>query len=152
MNYPLTFYTNFGVGKTARGSTRMCFIFIRPQYRFNDEGLYQHELTHVKQWAVVTALSAVVMSAVCFLSSLFFPSMLLVPLAALFLIVLLLSMSVFSFMYGAIPKVRLWAEVQAFKKQLQYYPDDRTERFARAIARFYNLKVGQDKVAKMLRS
>ena len=48
MTYPLTFYTNRFLPSWAAGATIGPFIFIRP-HKKNDEGLYQHELTHVKQ-------------------------------------------------------------------------------------------------------
>jgi hypothetical protein len=35
-------------------------IAIDPDYK-DDEGLYQHELTHVKQWAAVTLATGVVL-------------------------------------------------------------------------------------------
>jgi hypothetical protein len=48
MKWPLTFYTNFGVPQGSAGATRGPVIFIRPEKR-GDEGLYRHELTHVRQ-------------------------------------------------------------------------------------------------------
>tara|TARA_R110000744_G_scaffold378093_1_gene493807 strand:- start:100 stop:555 length:456 start_codon:yes stop_codon:yes gene_type:complete len=149
MKYPLTFYTDFGVGKTARGSTRMCFIFIRPKHK-DDEGLYQHELTHVKQWAATTMLAAVLMTAAYSLAVAFFPSVFSAPLIAIYLQIILLSFSVFSLLYGTVPYIRLLAEVQAFKKQLNYYSDDRTAKFAGAIAKYYNLKITPEEVERML--
>ena len=47
--YPLTFYTTLGVSHDARASARGPVIFIRPKHK-KDVGIYQHELTHVKQW------------------------------------------------------------------------------------------------------
>jgi hypothetical protein len=49
MGWPLTFYTNFGVPRGSAGCARGPVVFIRPEYR-DDRGLYEHELTHVKQW------------------------------------------------------------------------------------------------------
>jgi hypothetical protein len=82
--------------------------------RKGDEGLYQHELTHVKQ---------------AFLG--------------LFIVHALL--------YKFLPEYRLWAEVQAFKKQAEYYPDDRIPLFAAAIATRYNLKISKENAEKLLR-
>jgi hypothetical protein len=48
MKWPLTFYTNFGVPEGSAGATRGPVIFIRPEKR-GDEGLYRHELVHVRQ-------------------------------------------------------------------------------------------------------
>ena len=58
MRWPLISYTDalpLGVAGDARGP----FIRIRKSYEA-DEGLYQHELRHVKQWAIVgVALGAI---------------------------------------------------------------------------------------------
>ena len=51
MKYPLTFYTDKLVPKTAGACVRVILlpvILIRPKYK-NDFGLYMHELEHVKQ-------------------------------------------------------------------------------------------------------
>jgi hypothetical protein len=112
MIYPLTFYVNSlppGVNGRANGP-----IIRILKSRKGDEGLYQHELTHVKQ---------------AFLG--------------LFIVHALL--------YKFLPEYRLWAEVQAFKKQAEYYPDDRIPLFAAAIATRYNLKISKENAEKLLR-
>lgn len=121
MKYPLTFYWARAVGKCEQtaGCARMCFIFIRPKYR-DDTGLYQHELTHVKQWAFVTMICGLLIAAV-------YPPV--IPLA----------IGVHGALYMGIPKYRLWCEVQAYKKQLKYYQDDRTAMFAGFIVNSYGL-------------
>lgn len=45
----MIFFTNFGVGDGFAGCARGPFIFIRPQYRY-DEGLIAHEKVHRWQW------------------------------------------------------------------------------------------------------
>ena len=50
MTYPLTFYTNRFLPSWAGAVTRGPVILIRPKYKGTDEGIYQHELCHVKQW------------------------------------------------------------------------------------------------------
>jgi hypothetical protein len=112
MTYPLTFYVNSlppGVSGRANGP-----IIRILKSRKGDEGLYQHELTHVKQ---------------AFLG--------------LFIIHALL--------YKLLPEYRLWAEVQAYKKQAKYYPDDRIPLFAAAIATRYNLKISKENAEALLR-
>lgn len=49
MKWPLTFYTDRTLQDWQGGATRGPVIVLREKYR-NDEGIYQHELTHVKQW------------------------------------------------------------------------------------------------------
>lgn len=48
MNWPLTFYTDFGVPEGSAACARGPVILIRPKYR-DDNGIYAHEWTHVKQ-------------------------------------------------------------------------------------------------------
>lgn len=112
MKYPLTFYVNTlppGVQGAANGPVIRIL-----KSRKHDEGLYQHELTHVKQW---------------FRGLFIFHSLL----------------------YLLLPEYRLWAEVQAFKKQAKYYTDDRIPLFAAAIATRYKLKISKENAEKLLR-
>ena len=46
-------------------------------------------------------------------------------------------------LYWLFPKFKLWCEVQAYRKQLQYYADDRSWQFAGFIATKYGLKITQ---------
>jgi hypothetical protein len=131
VKYPLTFYWSKGVGEGAAASTRLCFIFIRPDKK-SDEGLYQHELMHVKQWSLVTLVSALLIAAV-------YP-----PLIGL-------AISVYGMLYMGSRSFRLWMEVQAYKKQLSYYPDNRTIRFTGYIVKHYGLDISHQAVEEMLR-
>jgi len=103
MKYPLIFYVESlpsGFGGMAHGP----IIRILKRLR-GDEGIRQHELTHVKQWFCTLGL--------------------------------------LPFLYLWFPKFKLWAEVQAYRKQLQYYADDRSWQFAGFIATKYGLKITQ---------
>ena len=131
MKYPLTFYTDKGVGDGHAASTRLCVILIRPRYR-DDIGLYEHELTHVKQWAAITLISALVIAAVS------------LPAVGM-------ALGVHGLLYDAAPWYRLRCEVQAYHKQLGYYPDDRAQKFAGYIAGWYNLDVTPTQVLELLR-
>lgn len=131
MKYPLTFFWPRFIPDHAAACARMCFIFIRPKYR-DDEGLYQHELMHIKQWAFVTLVSALL-------------------LAAVYLPLVCASVAVHALLYLAVPKYKLMCEVQAYKKQLRYYPDDRTVTFARFIANHYNLSITESQALERLR-
>ena len=82
MRYPVIWTDGFPLKDWQGGVTIGLVIVLRPKYR-NDEGIYQHELTHVKQ-----------------------------GLCGLFVITALL--------YLLVPEYRLWAEVQAYRKQMQY--------------------------------
>lgn len=49
MKWPLTFYTDKTLSDWMGGATRGPVIVLRPEYE-DDEGIYQHEFMHVKQW------------------------------------------------------------------------------------------------------
>jgi hypothetical protein len=44
------FYTNWFIPARFGADTYGPFVFVRPKYKGTDEGLLQHELTHVKQF------------------------------------------------------------------------------------------------------
>ena len=129
MKWPFIFYTDMFMG-TANGKAIGPIILIRPKYK-DDYGLYQHELEHVKQWAIISLV---------FAGLLYFVNPLLMP----------LGLGVFGLLY-LIPEVRLWSEVAAFKKQAEYYPDDRIPLFAAAISLRYKLKISKENAEKLLR-
>ncbi len=52
--YPLTFFTD-NLADWQGGVANGPVIRIRPKYR-DDQGIYQHELTHVKQWFATLGL------------------------------------------------------------------------------------------------
>lgn len=54
-------------------------------------------------------------------------------------------------LYLFVPEYKLWAEVQAYKKQLKYYPDDRSKLFAEFIATRYGLDITKENALKLLR-
>ena len=142
MQYPLTFITNLLAVDGSAGCARGPFIFIRPEYE-SDFGLHEHELMHVKQWAVVTLISTIVL-AVLFSLMVDAPALPLMVVAA---------GGVYRALYRISPKFKLWAEVMAYKKQLGYYTDDRSELFAGFItnSKIYNLKVEYNMVLNKLR-
>lgn len=135
--YPLTFFVKSlpsGVGGCANGPV----IRILAKYR-NDRGIYQHELTHVLQWLFVSLLGMPVAYLLIHLGRTD-----LMYLSAMF-------MALHSALYRFVPAYRLWAEVQAYREQAKWYPDDRRPLFARFIAENYGLKVTQAQVLPMLR-
>lgn len=111
MRYPLVFYTEFGIPATAAGCARGPIIFIRPKYK-DDEGLYQHELVHVKQWVF--------------------------------------SLGIHSLLYMVFDWYRMHMEADAYREQLKYYPDDRTEMFAEFLTQNYKLNITKDLAIKLL--
>lgn len=80
MRYPVIYTDNMAAWKGGYAAGPL--IVLRPKYR-NDEGIYQHELTHVKQGVALLFIGH-------------------------------------ALLYLFYKPYRLWAEVQAYKKQTQY--------------------------------
>ena len=96
----LTVYTDRlprGVGGDAHGPV----VRIRHQYR-NDVGLHWHEWLHVRQWWIASAVS---LMALVFIA----------PMEAW-----LLAVAVHPALYKFVRRYRLWAEVRAYRIQMQY--------------------------------
>jgi len=54
-------------------------------------------------------------------------------------------------LYYFTPQFELWNEVQAYRKQLQYYADDRSWQFAGFIATKYGLDITQEQAHQLLK-
>ena len=101
MKFPsITIYTDRipqGVGGDAHGPV----VRVRPMYR-NDVGLHQHEWQHVQQWWIVGILAALLLAVV------FGPAF------------VLLAIGANPLLYRFVRHYRLWAEVAAYRVQMQY--------------------------------
>ena len=125
MTYPLTFYVKSlppGVGGCSNGPV----IRILEKYR-NDTGLHQHELTHVKQWAVWSLLSIPAAYVLCQLALFDYLALAIMPCAF------------HSVLYRSVTPYRFWCEVEAYKEQAKHYINDRRQLFAEYIANGYDL-------------
>ena len=125
--YPLTFFVKSlppNVGGEARGPV----IRILEKYR-NDEGLYRHELEHVKQWFRLAVLSVPLAYALFHFGLVDFMGLAILP------------MAFHTILYKLSTAYRLWCEVSAYKVQALYYPDDRRPLFAEFIAGYYDLNI-----------
>ena len=123
--YPLTFYVKTlppDVGGCSNGPV----IRILEKYR-NDKGLHQHELVHVKQWAMWSLLSIPAAYVLCQLALFDYMALAFLP------------MSLHSILYRLVPAYRFWCEVEAYKEQAKHYNDDRKPLFAEYIANSYDL-------------
>jgi len=56
-----------------------------------------------------------------------------------------------SFLYIFSKTYRLKSEIEAYKEQLKYYPDNKIELFAEFICNNYNLNVKKEEIIKKLR-
>jgi hypothetical protein len=123
--YPLTFYVRTlppDVGGCANGPV----IRILEKYR-NDEGIYRHELMHVKQWFVWSLLSIPVAYVLYQLVLFDYMALSILPVA------------LHSILYRFVKPYRFWCEVEAYKDQAKHYNDDRRPLFAEYIANSYDL-------------
>ena len=55
-------------------------------------------------------------------------------------------------LYFFVPEYRLAAEVEAFREQAKYYPDDRMPRFAELLASNYGLDITAEEALRVLES
>jgi hypothetical protein len=136
MKYPLAFYVK-SLAPNVGGEARGPIIRILEEYR-DDEGLYQHELLHVKQWATFAWLSIPLAYALYHFGYFDYLGMAVIP------------MTFHAALYRLLPKYRLWAETQAYKVQAKHYSDDRRPYFAAYIATYYNLSITQEDALKGL--
>lgn len=134
----LVWYTD-KVMKGFAGGTVLNFIRIRPEYK-DDEGLLRHELVHVEQWAG-GFLIALLFGLLDFWVS---DSWL-----GLFVFTLI-GTNMFPLSYFLIKKIKLKAEVEAYKEQLKFYKDDRTNLFAGFISTKYGLNITKEEAIKLL--
>lgn len=128
MRWPLTFYTETSEGFI--GEAYGPFIKILPEKK-GDEGLYQHEFVHVKQWLVVTLLSA---ALIFWLTE---------P------VWLIAAPFVHNILVGLSSQYRLLCEIMAYRKQLQYSPGNEGL-YAAFIATRYNINISQERAFERL--
>lgn len=134
----LIWYTN-KLMKGFAGGTTLNLIRIRPEYE-NDEGLLQHELVHVKQWALPFLISIIFGILYYILTD---------SLIGLF-IFSLIGCNIFPLSYLLIKKVKLKCEVQAYREQLKFYKDNKINLFAEFISRKYGLNVSKEEAFNLL--
>lgn len=116
-------------------------IRILEKYR-NDRGIYAHEHFHVKQWWGCFSVFAV------------FAFWLPIYHNPYWYYLLILGAGAHAALYLIFDEYRLWSEVQAYKKQAQYYADDRRLLFAHYIHTSYNLgdKVTERQIYERLKA
>ena len=128
MKWPLTFYVKNLSGNTL-GRSKGPFIFILDSCKDND-AIYEHELTHVVQWAITTATVALAWAILCA-----------VPEMRQYLGLAILAPVVDPLLYTAVPAYRLWAEVGAYKVQISCGTNEND--CAYSLAHDYGLNITQ---------
>ena len=63
---------------------------------------------------------------------------------------LILGVGLHALLYLLSAKYKLWSEVQAYKRQAQYYADDRRLKFAGYISKYYKLNISTEDAYKLL--
>ena len=132
MKYPVFYVDKLPVAGRANGPV----IRILKTYR-DDYGLFQHELTHVKQWFVIGLAFTIPPTMLAYLFGMR-------PLG-------LFGMTMFNVLYFFVDDFRLRAEVEAYRVQAKYYDDYRLDKFASFIATRYKLSITQEEALKLLR-
>ena len=135
MRYPLISYFASLGGNTC-GYSKGPFIVIRTDLR-GDEGIYQHELTHVKQWALISLLGLVWLAA-CYQFGLMQWANLGIG-----------ALALHPLLYTLFKPFTLWAEVQAYRKQIAYGLDP--DAAAHSIANDYGINITQEAVLQRLK-
>lgn len=126
--------------RTHGAEVNMFIMTMDPNFA-NNEGLYQHELLHIKQWYLCTAFFGVLWVMSSFVIPWALPYLFpLVPLGYRLI--------------QLIPPVHLWVEVSCYARQLSYSLDFNRdlELFSEFIATRYNTGVTKDKAKQLLLS
>lgn len=132
MRYPTwTIYTDNMPAKFG-GCAGAFVVRIRPKYR-DDAGLHAHEDEHVRQWYAGVLIGALVACVMAYLPGLWLWS-------AFWPLALIAGCFLHPLAY-LLPRYRLWAEVRAYRIQLNHYPDDRSRLFAGFLASKYRLEI-----------
>lgn len=147
MHYLLTIYTNRGIKDFGDGTYQAAraigpIILVRPDKR-GDAGLLAHEVEHIKQWAVLSAITCALIAV----AGLHIGLINGVPAWSIFPI----GLGLHAMLYSLLPEYRLWAEVNAYRVQAGYYAEDRLPLFARFIAKRYDIPITPDSALKLLR-
>lgn len=133
----LTHYTDnirTGFGGVSYGP----YIKIRPKHK-DDGGIHAHEQLHARQWWAWFLVGAVA-------------AYLLLPLGEfLWYYALLGGMGMHAILYKFNHGYRLLCEVRAYRKQLGYYADDRSLKFAGFISSKYGLNISIEDAQKLLK-
>lgn len=93
---------------TSEGSSKYFNIYIKSGYE-EDEGLLEHEYTHIKQWYLGLLIGLSLSALIYFLGF-----------VNTSIIVAILSINLQGVAYTCSRTIRLWSEIFAYRKQLEY--------------------------------
>lgn len=130
----VTIYTD-NLPEGTGGTQRFFVVRIRPKYK-NDIKLHDHEYEHVRQWWVVTILSAMLISTMLYFYN--------VPLSQ-YLLALSASVSLYGLMYTVLRPFRMYCEASAYAKQVKEDKSDLDLMAFRLNLPMYKLNSTQEK-------
>lgn len=113
------------------------FIKIRNIYK-GDAGILEHEKTHVRQWAAMTVASLIpilVLSVLC---------------SSAFLIFSGVAFASHGLLYRFFRRYRKWAEVRAYRSQLDAGSYSNKDFAATNLSEKYNLRLSFDEARELL--
>lgn len=152
VRWPLILYTK-DLPRGTAGSACGPLIRIRQGYE-TDDGLYQHELRHVKQWLFVGVTFGALIAALARLLELDDASL---PVqAAVWVLGTLAALAGHDLLYAGSKTYRAWAEADAYRTQMRFPyrtglylgPKDAAARLA---GRRYKLGITIEKAHELLR-
>lgn len=136
-------YKDWGLKSWQAGRQIWFFAIIKPEYR-GKQHIVEHEKTHIKQWWLVTLLTALPVAFAAFVLNKHGG----VPLMNLAWMGVI-PPSAHAFLYLFFRKYVLWAEVQAYRVSLSYRPD-LLDNFANDLATKYKLKISTSEARGLL--
>jgi hypothetical protein len=128
------------------GYAKWFYIAIRPKYK-DDKGIHAHELEHVKQWWIVTLLTAAIICGLVWYTQ--------APIA--YYQYAGISVAMLDLLYSSVDRFKLQCEVWAYKAQLRVNAEqgvkDYTKLYAGWIATKYGLSgVTAERAERLLRA
>ena len=120
-------------------------IRIRPKYK-DDVGLHKHEELHTIQWWLGVLIGCLIGAAMALVPAL-------APWAEYWHFAPVIGAGLHPLAYRFVWQYRLWSEVQCYRLQAGYYPDDRRLLFAHYVHTSYSLgdKVTERQIYEMLK-
>jgi hypothetical protein len=136
-------YTDKTLKNWQGGRQLWFFAIVRPEHR-GKQDLIEHEKAHIKQWWLVTILTALAVGFGAFVANkhLGVTWEQLAPLVVL-------PPSTHALLYLTLKKYRLWAEVQAYRVSLSYRPNQ-LDHYANVLATKYKLRISTDQAKRLL--
>jgi len=113
-------------------------IRVNPKW-VDDKPMLEHEKVHVKQW-YMSLFCGIAAFIVLYLFG--YPNLAIAGLVA--------GITGKELLYIFVPSVRLFLEIQAYRKQLSYVENPDYDHYAKVIVDYYNVKATKEEVKELL--